>query len=169
MQNSFTIRQELSLREFLIATLYSLFLGRRMKIFLFLMTGVALASLFLGYATTSDGINLSALATAFAPLVMILIIFTVFICFGGFFVYKSNPHLFKNVSYTFTHWGIVRQDKRGEFSKPWRDISKFKETKSFLLVYPRAGMDTHIIQKRMFADSEELNAFRQLLNDNIKD
>jgi hypothetical protein len=91
----------------------------------------------------------------------------VFSFFSCLYIYKRKRYLFNNVSYDFTHWGVVRNGAKTEFSKPWREITRFKETKAFFLLYA-GSIDVHIFQKRMFANTEELNDFRQLLLENIK-
>jgi hypothetical protein len=167
MQNSFIMSQDLTFREFLSSTLYYYFTGRLLKKILLLLIGLTLLSMFLGSATTSKGINLATVFRSVAPIVILLLLIVIFAFLICLYIYKSKPYLFDNVSYDFTHWGVVRYGDRTEFSKPWRDITKFKETKAFFLLYI-GNTDFHIIQKRMFTKSEELNAFRQLLRENIK-
>ena len=162
MLNSFTIKQDLTLKDFFSSTVYYYLSGRLLKRFFLFLTLLMLLSTFVGPSTTF----LETLITIFVPIIILLLMVitgTFFICV---FIYNSKPYLFKNVSYNFTHWGIVRHGERTEFSKPWREISKFKETKSFFLLYIQKT-DFHIIQKRMFNDANELNDFRILLKENI--
>ena len=162
MEKSFTIRQNLTFRDFLSSTLYYYLSGRLLRRFFLILVGLALLSMFLGLDTTSKGINSARLISSFAPFLIFLIGVVAFAFTTCLYIYKSKPYLFHNVSYDFTHWGVVRHGDRTDFSKPWRDISKIKETKAFFLIYI-GNSDFHIIQKRMFAGSEELNDFRQLL------
>lgn len=130
------------------------------------MIGLTFISIFLDFVTTSKGLEMTSIFTNFAPvaiLFLIVIIFTFIICL---YIYKSKRYLFDNVSYDFTHWGVVRHGERTEFSKPWRDISKFKETKAFFILYI-GNTDFHIIQKRMLENIGELNDFRNLLSEKI--
>ncbi|MEI6946712.1 YcxB family protein [Paraflavisolibacter sp. H34] len=168
MRNSFIIRQDLTFREFASSTLYYYFSGRLLKRFFLFLTGLALLSVFLGFASASNGIDLVTIISSFAPIIILLIAVTAFAFFICLYIYKSKPYLFEGVSYDFTHWGVERLGERTEFSKPWRDITEFKETKAFFLLYV-GNNDFHIIQKRMFANPEELNDFRKLLKANIKD
>ncbi|MBS1934789.1 MAG: YcxB family protein [Bacteroidetes bacterium] len=70
------------------------------------------------------------------------------------------------MTYEFTHWGITRNGEKTEFSKPWRDVKKIKETKSFILFI--FHNDFHVIQKRMLKNPDELNAFKEYIKENIK-
>ena len=72
----------------------------------------------------------------------------------------------KNVTYKFTHWGMEKTGNGIEFTRPWRGFQKYIETKSFFLLYI-ADADAHFIQKRMFKNSEEIDEFRNFLDENI--
>ena len=131
MQESFTVRQDLTFREFLSSTLYYFFSGRLLKRFLLLVFGLTLLSTFLGFATTSKGFDLASVFYNLVPLgilTLLVVVFTFFICL---YIYQIKAYLFKNMSYDFTHWGITRQGEKTEFSKPWRGITRVKETKAF--------------------------------------
>ncbi len=132
-----------------------------------MLIGLTLLSTFLGFATTSRGFELATIFYNLVPMVILILIIVVFAFFVCLYIYKSKSYLFNNISYDFTHWGVTRYGEKTEFSKPWRDITKMKETKAFFLLFI-GNADFHIIQKRMFAGSEELNSFRQLLQENIK-
>jgi hypothetical protein len=167
MRDSFTVRQDLTFSDFFSSMMYYYFSGKLLKrIFLFI-AGVIVFSMLLGIATTSNGIDLLTLMSSFLPLLIVVLIVIAGVFFICLNIYKSKPYLFQNVSYDFTHWGVVRRGENTEFSKPWRDITKFKETKAFILLYV-GNSDVHIIQKKMFANGSELNDFRQLLQDNIR-
>ena len=167
MQESFTISQNLTFREFLSSTLYFYFSGRLLKRLLLLLIGLTLLSTFLGFATTSKRFDLATVFYNLVPMAILIFIIVVFAFFICLYIYKNKAYLFDNISYEFTHWGVTRYGEKTEFSKPWRDITKVKETKAFFLLYI-GNTDFHIIQKRMLAGSEELNAFRHLLHENIK-
>ena len=167
MHDFFKIRQDLTFGEFLSSTLYYCFSGRLLKRVLLFLIGLTLISMFLGFATTSKSIDLATVLGSFVPIAILLLIVVIFAFLICLYIYKSKPYLFDNVSYNFTHWGVVRHGERTEFSKPWREISKIKETKAFFLLYV-GNTDFHIIQKRMFTNLDELNDFRLLLQENVK-
>ena len=167
MQESFTVRQDLAFSEFLSSTLYYYFSGRLLQRFLLLVFGLTLLSTFLGLATTSKEFDPASVFYSLVPvgiLLLLVVVFTFFICL---YIYQNKGYLFKDISYDFTHWGITRHGEHTEFSKPWRDITRVKETKAFFLFYI-GNKDFHIIQKRMLAGTEELIAFRQLIQEKIK-
>ena len=167
MHDLFTIRQDLTFNEFLSSTLYYCFSGRLFKRFMLFLLGLTLLSSFLEYATTSREVQLGTFIYNFAPIFMIVPIVVVFSFFMCLYIYKRKPYLFNNVSYDFTLWGVVRHGEKTEFSKPWCDITKYKETKAFFLLYI-GDRDFHIVQKRMLESSVRLDAFRQLLQENVK-
>ena len=158
MDNSFTIKQNLTFGEFLSATLYYYLSRKLLWRFFLLLIILGLLSILLGQITTSKALTAVDFIPVVAPLV---ILFLIAICF---YIYKGKPYLFHNVSYDFTHWGVVRHGEKTDFSKPWRNISKIKETKAFFFIYVGKS-DFHIIQKRMFANMNELNDFRSLLKE----
>lgn len=167
MQNSFIIRQDLTLKEFLISTLYYYFSGKLLKRFFIFLICLTFLNMFLSFATTSSNMALLTIFSSFAPIVILFVVVVIFASLICLYIYKNKPYLFSDVSYDFTHWGVIRHGEKTEFSKPWRDISKFKETKNFFLLYI-GNNDFHIIQKKMFTNLNELDDFRQLLRENIK-
>jgi hypothetical protein len=131
-----------------------------------LLIGLSLFSNLLGLATTSKGLKVTDFVSVIVPLVILFLMVIIFIIVNCLFIYKSKPYLFQNVSYDFTHWGVVRHGEKTEFSKPWRDISKIKETSAFFLLYI-GRTDFHIIQKRMFENMDELNDFKLFLKEKV--
>ena len=164
MQTTFTINQNLTYREFLSSTLYFYLSAKLLRRFFLLVIGLSLFSNILGLMTTSKGLKVTDFVSAIVPsviLFLMVIIFSIVICL---IIYKSKPYLFHNVSYDFTHWGVVRHGEKTEFSKPWREITRVKETRAFFLLYI-GRTDFHIIQKRMFGNINELDDFRSLLKE----
>lgn len=165
MEDSFVIEQNLTFREFFLSSFNYYIAKKVLKMFLLILLAFSVLEVFLGIITINN-LSFPVLVGTFAPIVVIvflLITLTFLVCF---FTYKSKPYLFQNVSYEFTHWGVVRNGEKTDFSKPWRDFEKFKETKEFFLLYI-ANTDFHIIQKRMFKDFDEMERFRALLTEKI--
>jgi hypothetical protein len=161
MKNSFTVSQDLSHKEYLSSNLYFVFHSRRLRLYGLYLTGIFLLSLFLGFPAKKEELNLIKLVGSLAPVVFLGVVLILGVILLSFYIYRSRPHLFKNVSYEFTHWGVTRHGEKTEFSKPRREITKIKETKAFFLFY--AGIDMHTIPKRVFGTQEELDEFRQFL------
>lgn len=152
--------------EFLSSALYFYLSGKPLQRFFLFLIALTLLSMILGLATTSNRISLATIINYFVPLIIMFFIAIIFICLICLYIYKSKSYLFENITYDFTHWGVTRHGERTKFSKPWREITKFKETKAFFLLCI-GNTDFHIIQKRMFETSGELNDFRNLLKENI--
>jgi hypothetical protein len=168
MQNIFKVDQDLSFKEFLSSTLYYYLTGRRTRKYFAFMTALGILSTIFGFMTSSNGVGLSDIPIYLAPAIMLFFGMLDFIVLVCFVIYKFKPYLFKNVSYEFTHCGVVRHGERTEFSKPWREITNLKETKAFFLLYI-GNTDFHIIQKRMFPDTEKLETFRDCLVEWFRD
>jgi hypothetical protein len=61
------------------------------------------------------------------------------------------------------HW----DNGSGQFSKAWREVLIFKETRSFFLIYTDK-INVHTIQKRLLKELDGVDFFRRLLEENIK-
>ncbi|WP_143774282.1 YcxB family protein [Niastella vici] len=167
MQNTITVRQQLTYKEFLNAMLYAFFISRRVRRYFGFMLIISCASNLLGFLTTSKfSFTLQDAAfivffigsLALAGMLALLII--------TWWVYQKRPDLFNNVLYQFSHWGITREGPNTNFSKPWREIDRFRESKQFFLIYV-SRFDVHIIQKKMIGDVERINIFRSMLEANV--
>jgi len=62
--------------------------------------------------------------------------------------------------------GHVWNNNEKEFSKSWKEIDTFKESKAFFFLYTDK-YNVHVIQKRLFKDQYDVFAFRDLLNEKI--
>jgi hypothetical protein len=167
MQFSFNVNQDLSFFEYFKGALYY-FNNKRFKIFIAIIFIFPLLSdIFALLTITNYRISLTSVFLSLIPIgILLLMAFTITLIVCSYF-YNIKPQFFKNISYSFNHWGIIRNSEISGFSKPWREISKFKETKSFFLLYI-SGLDFHIVQKRKFNSSEDVANFRALLKENIK-
>jgi len=168
MQNVFRIEQDLTFKEFLSSTLYYYLTGKRTWKFFVLIATFDLIIMIYGFVTSPSGVDLSVIPTYLAHSISLFFGMLVFIVLICFVIYKFKPYLFKNVSYEFTDWGVVRDGERTEFSKSWREITNLKETNAFFLLYI-GSTDFHIIQKRMFPDQEKLETFRDCLVEWFRD
>ena len=161
MEQPLTVQQELTYKEYLSAMLYVFASSKRAKWYLIGIFGLIMVSNLLG----PGSITAIDLITMLAPLVMMILLFVTFITIACYYIYKSKPYLFHHVSYVFTDWGVVRHGERTQFSKPWKEITRFKESKAFFFLY--AGkFDVHIFPKKMFADEFEMEHFKDLVKEN---
>ncbi|HTE12642.1 MAG TPA: YcxB family protein [Chitinophagaceae bacterium] len=166
MKDSYNIKQELTIWDFFKCSLHAYIVSRPVRrLFLFVFI-ISVLSVILGVLTIDNGFSIFSVIYSFLPVIVLLLFFIVFGILVCFFIYKTKPWLFRNVLYDFTHWGIVRHGEKTDFSKPWRDITRFKETKDFFIFYV-GSVDLHVIQKRMFTDEGELKGFRLFLKDKM--
>jgi hypothetical protein len=167
MPDSFSIKQQLTLKQFTAATLLYYFKSKKVRLFFLFITALTLGSFLLGFATTSKQVMVASVLASLAPIFLLMLVLVAFVFFTCIYIYKNKPYLFNNVTYEITHWGVIRHGERTEFSKPWRDISAYRESRNFFLLYV-ANTDFHIIQKSMFKDDSELNSFRAMLEEKIR-
>ncbi|MDP4263665.1 MAG: YcxB family protein [Bacteroidota bacterium] len=168
MDITFSINYSLSYREYFKAML---FLGIRMKtikrlfLFIFILGGVsALLNLISPHKHEYEWYRV-ILPILFLPLFPALF-FLVFGLLGSLLIYQLKPQFFKNLTYHFTHWGMAKAGKGLNMTTPWRYFIKWRETKSFLLLYVTLN-DAHIIPKRAFKNEGELENFRILIREHI--
>jgi hypothetical protein len=90
--------------------------------------------------------------------------FLVAITVFGFFIYRSRVRYLKGASYRFTHWGIEKSGKGIESSTPWHQVTKVRESKSFLFLYISEN-DAHIVQKSQFSSQQEWSEFMAMIKE----
>lgn len=169
MKETFTINQDLKLKEVLNAYYYMIPRMRLIKkIFLFSF----IAGIFTSVVELSSRIENSATWYIFIFRLLFLpsflaLFFFVFIFFAAVLMMKLKSDLFSNVTYRFTHWGMEKTGKGIDLTKPWSEFIKFRETNSFILLYITSD-DAHIIQKKMLNSNEELDSFKQFVSQHIK-
>lgn len=169
MKETFTINQNLKLKEVLSAYYYIIPRMRLIKkIFLFgFIAGIFTSVVELSYRIeNSTTWYIFIFRLLFLPSFLALFFF-VFIFFAAILMMKLKPDLFSNVTYRFTHWGMEKTGKGINLTKPWREFIKFRETNNFILLYITSD-DAHIIQKKMLNSNEELDSFKQFISQHIK-
>ncbi len=165
MQNSFRINQDLTFQEFLSGTLYFCLSSKPFKTFFSLIIAFNVLTVLVQLAANPNSLSSDLFFTQVIPVLAILLFLLLLVFVFCIFTYKSKSDIFKNVTYEFTHWGIIRNAVQYQFSKPWRDLTKFKESKAFFVLY-FSDTDFHLIQKKMFDDKKEVDRFRTMLIEN---
>ena len=169
MTKTFIIKQDMNYFEFLSAMFYqvsTMKLVRRLFLFSFI---ISLGSLLLDLTTSSYNRDWNHIIfdSLLYPL-FFLFFFLFIVLVGAGVLIITRPNHFKNVTYTFTHWGMEKVGKDIEFSRPWSKFLKFKESKHFIFLFI-TNNDAHIIQKRMFKSNDEVQSFIQLILDHLRD
>jgi YcxB-like protein len=136
-------------------------LVRRLFLFSFI---ASLVGLVLNLITTSGQVK-NWYYIILEPLTYPLFLFAFFFVLtiiGAILLMTFRGNHFKDVTYTFTHWGMEKIGKGIEFSRPWSKFLRFKESRHFLFLYISEN-DAHIIQKRMFKSDDEIESLKQLI------
>jgi uncharacterized membrane protein YvlD (DUF360 family) len=165
MKEDFKIVQTLSLTEYLDTMFYEL---RKMKwirrIFIFSCIMGILNALLDSLLPSKHQVPwyIFLFKMIFPP-----VFFVIFLLVAGilvsFFIMQFRSQMFRNVTFEFTHWGVIKSGKGFEFSAQWEKFLTFKETYHFIYLYVSAH-EAHIIKKNAFANGDELNGFLQMLH-----
>ena len=172
MKDTYTIAQDFSYGDYLNFSLYQLprlRMMRRLFIYFIALGILGQLSSFLGPAhkfTFSWGFF-------YIPVASLSVFFLLFYPLAALYVIRVKPHLFRGITYRFTHWGMERIGATTEATVPWRDFRNLKETKSFYLLFVKETVkenkvdNIHVIQKRMFANTADAQEFQVFLDQNV--
>lgn len=155
------IRQNLTFRELASASLYSVFRLKILRGFFLFLTSLFVLSEVFAFAAGGN-ITVGDILRTVATLAMTFLLIIGLLLMSCAFFYKARYNDWTNTYYEINANGIIRHGGSLPFSAPWRTISRINETKAFFILYV-GGYDFHVLQKKMFADAAELNAFRELL------
>ena len=61
----------------------------------------------------------------------------------------------------FNQWGMYKTIDKAEYSNPWKNFTRWEETRSFIFLYISEN-NAHVIPKRNL-DKEELDRFKRFL------
>lgn len=177
MQDSFIIRQHMSVFEYYAAAMYLGVRSKRWRYFYYYIIGMAAILTVVNFFALHDQpvqIAVNVLLLLSAP----IIFFAVFGLLISWLLLLFKPSLARNITYEFNHWGLIKKtqaaehsaeysaEHSAEHSSPWRSILKWKETKQFIFLYVTKDV-AHVIQKRMFTGADELDDFRRLLSEKV--
>ena len=161
METSFTINQDLTIKESMSSTLFYILSAKRFRLFIFFI--VALAT-FTEISSLKEN-DLKGVLWNFLSILITIVILLIFITVLNLIFHKTKPTLFK-FSYQFTDWGMFWKKDNIEFSKSWKEVDTFKESKAFFLLYTDK-YNVHVIQKRLFKNQYDVFAFRDLLKEKL--
>lgn len=161
MEASFTINQDLTFKESMSSTLYYILSSKRFRLFVLFLAGLTVMSNLL----SPQGIEAKEILWGFASILMTGTILLLFMIILSLVFRKTRPSIFK-FSYRFTHGGMAWNNNDKEFSKSWKEVETFKESKAFFFLYTDK-YNVHVIQKRLFNDRYDVFAFRDLLKEKI--
>lgn len=158
MQDTFVKNQNLTPGEFFSVFIYSMVrmkIVKRLVLFLFV---VAALSACLEFLSALGNVKIYSILLPFLYMTFPV----AFIATAGLLIsvlfFLLKPNHFKDITYTFTHWGMEKKGRDFELTKPWSKFLKFKETKKFVLLYMTKN-DPEIIKKKIFENHRELADF----------
>ena len=168
IKDEFVIPQKLGLWDFYRVSLYVTLRSKRLSWLYYFLTGVGALNLFLTIAASpkSNSPIWKMVLQGMLPLLVLLL----FLFVGTFIICVLikllKPGIFNNMTFQFTNWGLYKKSDTVDYSIPWRNIAKVKETKSFIYLYFSKD-DAHVIQKKMFRHTDELQSFKSFMNAHV--
>ena len=168
-QDTFKIQQRLSFIELYKAVLYISLRNKKFKKFYYLIPGLILFASGVSFILTPKKDHshwISLLPSILLPALFPIVFFFAVLFLISILSILIKPYYFKDVTYEFTYWGVIKKGKRFEQSFQWKDFLSLRETKSFILLYLTQN-DALIIQKKMFANTGELENFKNFLDNQL--
>ena len=169
MSQTFKVQQNITYSELLSASYYQISrmkIIRRFVLFPTLFNSIILVILTI--LSFSNGINWYQLIFQLISIPFFFIAFVFGLTTLGMTILKlTQPFRYQDNTYSFTHWGMEKTGNGVEFTRPWRNFLKFRESNNFIYLYISEN-DAHIIQKRMFNDKYEEECFKQFVTENIE-
>ena len=147
MQEQITINQSLTTVDLFKASILFALGNRRMRTIFYLIPSIMVITSALSIALANKEERLMEAFKLISSILMVAFIFCALFFILSFLMIIVKPNLFKNISYTFNNRGIIKKGKNLEFTRPWDKFIKWRETKSFILLYISEN-DAHIILKR---------------------
>ena len=169
MKQEFIFEQKLSLWELYRSSLYQLPQLKVIRRLFYFLSGVFVLSIILSVAL-SKKTGTSGLLNDLLPGIKSFLMLFAFLFIGTFLILLilriSKPTIFNSITYQFTHWGMFKKNTLIDYSCPWRNIVKVKQTKSWILLYT-SGAGAHVIKKKLFTDKNELDMFLAFVKSNV--
>lgn len=157
---TFTIKQEVSLLEFIYMLLTSLSRLKMIQtIFIFTILAGVISNL-------NNILSYKGFVHFLYYPIALSVFFIFFIVIFATYLMNLKPYNYKNVIYYFNDSGMLKRGNGFEISRAWTGFIKYTLTKNYILLYISEN-DAHIIQKRMFENSIDLENFIKLLNSKI--
>jgi hypothetical protein len=168
MRDKFEIVQTMSVFDFYKGTIRVWRKHKKLRFFVFLP---ALMLLIFGLLSIPGSSKPGQVSVSVLSDVLFLLVFTICFYVAGLFILLLlmrvlRPALFKNISYTFNHWGMYKRMEAREYSIPWRDFTGWEETRSFFILYVgvKNAQDGHIISRKGL-DEKEWHEFIEFLKE----
>jgi hypothetical protein len=146
MKETFVVNQNLKLKEFLSAVYYISLKSKLIRRIILLAIIFSCAGILIDIIAEKDFTLNTIFSNLFLPFFLI-IFFSIVIAIGAILLMILKPGNFKNITYTFTHWGMEKIGRGIDFTRSWNKFLKYKETKHFIFLFITEN-DAHIIQKR---------------------
>jgi hypothetical protein len=164
VKETFEIPQKFNLKEVIVISLSSLIKGKTFKKYVLYFFALVASTILLGGLAGPKAFTFQSIMATILPAclfaVLALVVYILIIVISHFFSQKLE------IIMKFNHWGIIRNAGGKEASSPWRDAKNYKETDKYFLIYMKAG-GVVPVQKDILLFEEEINEFRELLNDKI--
>ncbi|WP_276485294.1 YcxB family protein [Paraflavitalea pollutisoli] len=167
MPPTFTIDQDLTLKEYLLAVLFLIRKSKRVKRFaLYAIIAVILVQVLVQTGMPKP-FDLTWVLIGVFPVFVMLLFYLVALLLLMTLLYVAKPGLFRQATYELTHWGVTRHSDRNGFAKPWREVQRYKESEHFFILFTNS-FEFQIIQKNRVSIPFEIDDLRNMLDEQIR-
>lgn len=167
MKDTFILKQNLGLLEYVNATCYFALRMRNIQWIFFLVLALGLMSNFLGLVTGAKVDWWNAILSPVVTFVIFSFCGVIVLAIICLLIRLFRPAHFKNVTYTFTHWGMEKSGEGFLFTRQWNKFTGFRESRNFFFLYI-SDNDAHMLPKRLFANEDEVSEFRNFILEHLQ-
>lgn len=172
MKDSYTVVQTLTWMEYFRLSVYGMFRTKMIRVIVSFVSIICVLGIFTDILL-ADHNNKTRLLSSILEAVGTPVIVILFFIVGAFLmtllIAKFKPHIIRDITYRFTHWGMERSGGVPDISIPWRDIQSIRQTNNFFVINfkIKGYQDGYGIKKSNFHSSEELQEFMDFVTGKI--
>lgn len=165
MRGQITITQSLTTVDLFKASIISALGNKRLRTIIYLVPSIVVLTSLPSILLSAEGEWWLGVLNMLAGLAFLVVFFYGVTFILSFLMINVKSNLFKNVTYTFNNWGMIKSGKNVEFKRPWDKFIKWRETRSFFLLYTSES-DAHVILKGPLHQNE-LEEVRQIIEKHL--
>lgn len=148
-----TITQSLTAFDVYKASIISALGNKRLKVILYLVPSIVVITSLPSIILSTGNERWKGILSMLMGLAFLVVFFYGITFILSLLLVKFKSDLFKNISYSFNNWGMIRKGKSTELQRPWDKFIKWKETNSFIFLFITEN-DPHVILKKNLTADE---------------
>ena len=166
MQEEIKITQSTAALDLFRASNFLAVRHRQIRFFLFLVPSIIVISSIASIALSEKEERHMGILSLLISLMGVIVFYYSVTLIISLLLVKLKANHFRNITFTFNNWGMIKEGKGIEFTRQWERFVKWNETKSFILLYV-SDNDAHIILKRAMS-SGDLEKLTRLIETRLR-